>query len=135
MMVVTIVRALFGRDGVIQVFGVVWDGVRSRAELVAENALLRRQLLVLRRQVGRPRLTPTDLTARFTRAWEPALLIVQPATLLRWHREMYRRWWTWRSKPRREANSALAADTVALVRKMADANRLWGAERIRGELL
>ena len=48
---------------------------------------------------------------------------------------MYRRWWTWRSKPRREANSALAADTVALVRKMADANRLWGAERIRGELL
>jgi putative transposase len=75
------------------------------------------------------------VAARFTRAWEQALVIVQPATLLRWHREMYRRWWTWRSKARRKVSSTLAAETIALIRKMADANRLWGAERIRGELL
>ena len=75
------------------------------------------------------------VAAKFTRGWEQALLIVQPATLLRWHREMYRRWWTWRSKARRKVSSTLAAETIALIREMADANRLWGAERIRGELL
>jgi transposase InsO family protein len=135
-----ILAALVGRDGLRQFLGLAHDGVRSRAELVAENALLRQQLLVLRRQVGRPQLTPGDrwwmvVAARFTRGWQEALLIVQPATLLRWHREMYRRWWTRRSKAQRKVSSTLAAETVALIRAMADANRLWGAERIRGELL
>jgi hypothetical protein len=133
-MALNILAALGGRDGLRQFVGLARDAARSRAQLIAENALLRQQLLVLRRQVGRPRLTPGDrwwmvVAARFARGWQQALLIVQPATLLRWHREMYRRWWTWRSKARRNASSTLAPETIALIREMADANRLWGAER------
>ena len=63
------------------------DLVRSRPALVAENALLRQQLLILRRSVKRPRCTPTDrallvLLASRVRTWRHALLIVQPETLL-----------------------------------------------------
>jgi hypothetical protein len=48
---------------------------------------------------------------------------------------MYRWWWARRSEARREACPRIAADTIALIRRMTHANRLWGAERIRGELL
>ena len=92
--------------------GTLADLGRSKSELIAENALLRQQLIVLRRQVKRPAFTRTDrillvLLARLVRTWNQALLIVQPDTLLRWHRGLFRLYW----------------------------NRLWGAERIRGELL
>ena len=64
------------------------DLLRSRAQLLAENALLRQQLIVLRRSVTRPVLTSTDrallvLLAGRVRAWRQALLVVQPDTLLR----------------------------------------------------
>src|ERR687894_708042 len=78
--------------------GALGDLVRTKAELVAENAFLRQQLIVLRRQVKRPVLTPADrrrlvLLARLTRGWRAALHIVQPATLLRWHRQGFRLVW------------------------------------------
>src|SRR5947209_1272555 len=68
--------------------GTVADLSRSKSELVAEHALLRQQLLILRRQVKRPACTKTDrillvLLARMVRAWKQALVIVQPETLLR----------------------------------------------------
>src|SRR5207248_8579309 len=71
--------------------GTLPDLGRSKSELIAENALLRLQLIVLRRQVKRPRFTKTDrlflvLLARLVRTWQQALLIVQPDTRLRWHR-------------------------------------------------
>jgi putative transposase len=61
---------------------------RSKSELIAENALLRQQLIVLRRQVKRPTFTRTDrillvLLARLVRTWQQALVIVQPDTLRR----------------------------------------------------
>jgi hypothetical protein len=61
------------------------------------------------------------------------LRIVQPATLLRWHRAGLRALWRGRSRTRSRAR--LAPETAALIGSMASANRLWGAERIRGELL
>ncbi len=72
------------------------DLVQSRPALLAENALLRQQLIILRRSVKRPRCTPADrvflmLLASRLPAWRQALLIVQPETLLRWHRELFRR--------------------------------------------
>src|SRR5205823_5902418 len=96
--------------------------------LVAENALLRHQLVVLHRQVGRPVLTPADrlrliLLARLAHGWRSALLLVQPETLLRWHRQGFRLVWRARS-PGASKRPQVAAE-----------NRLWGAERIRGELL
>jgi hypothetical protein len=65
--------------------------------------------------------------------WRNVLRIVQPETLLRWHRAGFRALWRWRSRTRPAAR--LASEMAALVRSMASANRLWDAERIRGELL
>ena len=119
----------------------VLDLGRSKSELVLENALLRQQLIVLQRHVKRPTLTWRDralfvLIASKLPSWNTALVIVQPDTLLRWHRELYRR--VWRRKSRRKGKKGrqpLAADFVTLIRNMARDNRTWGAERIRGELL
>jgi putative transposase len=117
------------------------DLIRSGPELVAENALLRQQLLVLRRSVKRPRRTPADrgllvLLASRVQAWRQALLIVQPDTLLRWHRQPFRGFWRRKSRPASPTRQPrVSAEAIALIREMAAANRLWGAERIRGALL
>ena len=74
------------------------------------------------------------LLARLVRTWKQALFIVQPDTLLRWHRELFRLYWKRRSKASSH-KPKVAAETIALIREMAKENRLWGAERIRGELL
>jgi putative transposase len=107
--------------------GTLADLTRSKAELMAENALLRQQLIILKRQVKRPACTKTDrlllvLLARVVRAWKQALFIVQPDTLLRWHRGLFRLYW----KRRSEASShkpKVAAETIALIREMAKENR------------
>ncbi len=119
--------------------GTLTDLGRSKSELLAENALLRQQLIILRRQVKRPPITRTDrillvLLARLVRTWQQTLLIVQPDTLLRWHRELFRLYWKRKSKVHAH-KPKVAAETIALIRQMAKDNRLWGAERIRGELL
>ncbi len=117
--------------------GTLADLARSKSELMAENALLRQQLIMLKRQVKRPACTKRDrvfliLLARVVRTWKQALFLVQPDTLLRWHRELFRLYWKRRSKASSH-KPKVAAETIALIRKMAKANRLWGAERIRGE--
>jgi putative transposase len=119
--------------------GTLADLTRSKPELMAENALLRQQLIILKRQVKRPACTNMDrmllvLLARAVRAWKQTLLIVQPETLLRWHRELFRLYWKRRSKASSH-KPKVAAETIALIREMATENRLWGAERIRGEVL
>jgi len=115
------------------------DLVRSRAQLLAENALLRQQLLVLRRSVAHPAVTRADrallvLLAGHVRAWRQAVLLVQPETLPRWHRAGCRALRRRRSRPG-PGRPPLPAETVALIRRLAAENPLWGAERIRGELL
>jgi len=112
---------------------------RSKSQLIAENALLRQQLLILHRQAKRPACSKADrmllvLLARLVRTWEQALVIVQPDTLLRWHRELFRLLWKRRSKAASHTPK-IAAETIGLIKAMAAMNRLWGAERIRGELL
>jgi hypothetical protein len=117
------------------------DLLRSKSELVLENALLRQQLIILRRQVQRPKLSWRDrslivLLASRLRSWKQVLLIVQPDTLLRWHRDLFR--WVWRrkSKPKKKpGRPPLTGEVVALIKRMAKENSRWGAERIRGELL
>jgi hypothetical protein len=119
--------------------GTAADLWRSKPDLLIENALLRHQLVVLRRSGKRPVLTPADRTllvllAGRLRSWRQALLIIKPDTLLGWHRAGYRLCWKWHSRPS-AGRPPLAASTLALIREMAAANPLWGAERIRGELL
>jgi putative transposase len=119
--------------------GALTDLARSKSELVAENAFLRQQLIILQRQVKRPAWTKTDrmllvLLARIVRSWKQALVIVQPETLLRWHRQGFKLYWKYKSRAE-SSKPKLSAETVALIKEMARDNRLWGAERIRGELL
>ena len=119
--------------------GTLTDLGRSKSQLIAENALLRQQLIILSRQVKRPTFTRADrillvLLASLIRTWQQALLIIQPDTLLRCHRELFRLVWKHRSKSISH-QPKVAAETIALIREMAAKNRLWGAERIRGELL
>jgi putative transposase len=119
--------------------GLAADLTRRRGELLLENALLRQQLLVLHRAARRPTFTPLDrgllvLLASRLRTWASALLIIQPVTVLRWHRRGVRLFWKRKSAPRSRP-SPLATTTIALIKQMAGDNPLWGAERIRGELL
>src|SRR5213078_592607 len=83
------------------ILGTLTDLPKSRSQLMAENALLRQQLIILRRQVKRPACTRTDrmlvvLLAKIVRSWKQALVIVQPETLLRWHRQGYKLFWRYK---------------------------------------
>ena len=119
--------------------GALADLSRSRSDLIVENALLRQQLIILNRQVKRPQLTNSErirfvFLARLTKYWHQALHIVQPDTLLRWHRDLFRLYWRRKSKNHR-STPRISPETIQLIQQMAQENRLWGAERIRGELL
>jgi putative transposase len=119
--------------------GTLADMTRGKAELLAENALLRHQLIILRRQIKRPVYRESDrlllvLLARMVRTWKQALFLVQPETLLRWHRELFRVFWKHKSRAH-SSKPKLSPETITLIKEMAAHNRLWGAERIHGELL
>jgi putative transposase len=66
--------------------------------------------------------------------WKQALFIVQPETLLRWHRQGFKLFWKYKSRAA-SLTPRISPETVSLIKEMARDNRLWGAERIRGELL
>ena len=119
--------------------GILADLARSRTDLLVENAIMRQQLIILNRQIQRPQLTNQDrfrlvLFSRFTNFWQQALHIVQPDTLLRWHRKLFRIYWRRKSKSNQQ-KPHINPGTITLIKQMAQDNRLWGAERIRGELL
>ena len=94
--------------------GILSDTTASPHELIAENAPLRQQLTVIRRQVKRPQPTPGDrvrlvLLARCTQFWRQALHIVELDTFLRWHRDLFRRYWPRKSR-RNERKSRIARE-------------------------
>jgi transposase InsO family protein len=120
--------------------GALRAGPRSRADLAAENLLLRHQLAVVARPTRkRPPLRGRDkllwvLARRFYAAWRRHLVLVQPDTVVRWHRQAWRLFWWWRSR-RPVGRPRLSAEVRELVAVMSRDNPLWGTERIRGELL
>jgi len=121
------------------VAGAVTDIARNRKELVVENSILRQQLIILKRQVKQPKFTEGDrlkliFLCRLTQFWDKALLLVQPQTLLRWHRELFRHYWKHVSKPK-QRKPRIPQAIIDLIKEMAENNRLWGAEKIQGELL
>jgi transposase InsO family protein len=112
---------------------------RSKKDLVAENAILRQQLIVLNRQVKRPKFNDGDrfrlvFLSTLTKYWDKALHLIQPQTLLRWHRDLFRRYWKRISKPKNR-KPCIPQETIDLIKEMAQQNGLWGAEKIQGELL
>ncbi|SRR6266511_2563282 len=112
--------------------GLLSDLTRSRADLIVENAMLRQQLIALNRQIKRPQLTKPDrfllvLLSLFTKFWKQALHIIQPDTLLRWHRELFCMYWRRKS----QGKPKISPEMIALIRKMAEENHLWGADMRR----
>jgi len=116
--------------------GAVSDLARSKSDLVVENAMLRQQLIVLKRSVKRPKFTNGDrlrlsFLARLTDFWHSALHIVQPETLLRWHCDLFR--WYWRRKSKAKSSQPrIPQETIDLIRQMAQENPLWKAKKIQG---
>jgi putative transposase len=114
--------------------------VRSRAALQCEVLALRHQLQVLERsRPQRLRLTRADrlLWVWFSgvwTAWRAALVIVKPDTVIAWHRQGFRLFWTWKSR-RRVGRPTVPLAVRTLIRTMSEANPRWGAPRIHGELL
>jgi putative transposase len=113
---------------------------RTRAAQQAEILALRHQIAVLQQSAPRRlRLKQSDrllwiLLSRFWPGWRRRLRIVQPDTVVRWHRRAFARYWTWKSR-RRAGRPAVAAAIRGLIQRMSRANVLWGAPRIHGELL
>jgi hypothetical protein len=118
----------------------VADLFKSRCRLEVENLPLRHQLTIALRQ-ARPhlRLRGSDraLLVWMTRVW-PSLLgavqVVQPETVLRWHRARFKIFWRWRSR-NRAGRPRINRGLRDLIRRMSRENPLWGASRIHGELL
>jgi transposase InsO family protein len=112
---------------------------RSRRQLLLENVALRHQLEVLQRNAKRPQLRPSDralwaILSRFLPDWRRHLSIVQPDTVIRWHRAGWRLYWRWMSHPGR-GRPKVSVEARVLIRRMSQENQLWGAPRIHGELL
>src|ERR1700726_2572534 len=112
---------------------------KSKIRLEAENAALRHQLIVLRRNLGGPARLTNHHRWFFVQLypWFPSILtvtIIRPATLVRWHRAGFRCYWRWKSR-RRGGRPQIEADLRALIRRMSIENPLWGSPRIHGELL
>jgi putative transposase len=109
------------------------------AAIAVENLALRHQLLVLQRSVVRPRLSRRDRVfwvwlSRVWASWRSSLVIVQPATVLAWHRQGFRLYWRWKSRPKPVGRPRLAPELRQLIRRMARENPTWGRRRIRAEL-
>jgi len=107
-------------------------------ELALENLVLRQQLAVLKHRYPRPRLTDADrlfwvLLSRIWSGWRTSLHIVQPETVIRWHRQGFRYYWRWKSRHR--GRPRIDPEIRELIRRMCRANPLWGAPRVHGELL
>ena len=110
----------------------------SRRALVFENLALRRQIAVYQCTTKRPRLRNADRLfwvwlSRCWSGWREALILVQPRTVVGWHRRGFRLYWRWKS--RKTGRPRITAELRALIRRMKRANPLWGAPRIHSELL
>jgi transposase InsO family protein len=121
-------------------FHVLVSPFKTQARLEAQILVLRHQLNVLRRRTpSKPRLTIAD---RMILVWLyrlfpsvlSAITIIQPDTIIRWHRAGFRHYWRWKSRSR-GGRPKLPMEIRRLIRDMTLANRLWGAPRIHGELL
>lgn len=112
--------------------------IRTRRDLAFENLLLQQQLAVLKEKGARPQLSAADrsfwvLVSKLWPRWRDALHIVKPGTVIRWHREGFRRHWA--RKCRKKGRPELDSKIRLLIQRMSEANPLWGAPRIHGELL
>ena len=121
-------------------FASAFASFRSHAALQLEILALRHQLGVLQRSVKRPKLTSADrfLWAGLCKVWNDwrtSLFLVQPATVIAWHRQGFRLFWTGKIRRGPLGRPIVPKDIRDLIRTMSRENPLWGAPRIHSELL
>jgi putative transposase len=114
--------------------------LKQRRELALENLALRQQLALFNRNQKRLQLRRTDRLfwawiSRFWERWRESLIVVKPNTVVRWHRKGFALYWTWLSKRNCIGRPGTSREVRELIRKMAEANPLWGSPRVHGELL
>jgi putative transposase len=119
--------------------GLLRRSARDRRDLLIENLVLRQQLAVYARKRRRPLLRHEDrlfwsLIARTWTPWRSRLHLVQPDTVVRWHRTAWRRYWRWRSHGRQPGRPRLDVEVRELIIRLVRENPRWGAVRIVGEL-
>ena len=111
---------------------------RTRRDLAFENLLLRQQLAVFKEKGVRPQLSQADRSfwvsiSKIWQRWRDVLHVARPETVIRWHREGFRRQWA--RKCRKVGRPPIDPQIRGLIRRMCEANPLWGAPRIHGELM
>ncbi len=107
-------------------FGVlktVRSSFKSRGQLTLENLALRQQLAMLRQSVKRPRVSHADrmfwiLFAKYVDGWRAMLHALHPDTVVRWHREGFRRYWRWKSRRRHPGRPLIDPALRKLIREM-----------------
>ena len=108
------------------VFWLLWGLIRALfstlAALAAENLVLRQQVIVLRRSVKRPRLRNRDrlfwiVVCRLWKGWRSCMHVTQPATVVRRHREVFKRYWRWRSRSKKPGRSKIDAEIRQLIKR------------------
>jgi len=120
-------------------FGFLETICKDRCDLALENLAMRHQLTVLKRSQKRPTIGKKDRIfwvwlSRIWMRWREALMIVKPETVVGWHRQGFRLFWTRLSRRGNGGRPSVDPKVKALIKRMAKANPLWGAPRIHGEL-
>ena len=112
----------------------------SRRDLLLENLALRQQLGVLQRRRPQPRFGISDkffwvILRRLWPGWNRALILIQPETVVRWHRAGFKLYWRWLSRHRTPVGrKCVSRELRELILRMVAENPTWGAPRIHGEL-
>ena len=114
--------------------------LKDPGDLAIENLALRQQLIVFKRLQPRPQLQRRDRLfwvwlSKVWEGWRESLIIVKPETVISWHRQGFRLFWTRISQGKGAGRPGVSPKVKALIKQMAEANPLWGAPRIHGELL
>src|SRR5215468_205426 len=109
-------------------------------QVALENLALREQLGIFQRSVRHPKIRQRDrlfwvCLQKVWKQWRAALVIVRPETVLNWQRKRFKRYWCQLSQHKNPGRPRRGADIRKLVKAMAEANPIWGAPRIHGELL
>ena len=125
-------------DLIATILRVLFCGFQSRQQLMLENLALRHQLTVLQRSVPRAKLKSADrflwvVLLHCWSGWQRVLVIVQPRTVVAWHRAGFRWFWRWKSRPC-SGRPPVNRDLIGLIRRMWQANPTWGSRRIQAEL-
>jgi transposase InsO family protein len=124
----------------LKLFSTLISRFKKTFNLALENLALRQQLAIMKRSSKRPRLHVRARLfwvslSRLWSGWQDALIVVKPNTVVRWHRKGFKLFWRYRSRRRGPGRPPISPDIRNLICRMAEANPLWGAPRIHGELL